>query len=140
MENITNNATENANVETAVETAVETKLNVETLDKKFLALGKSCKDIFTPQERETLRAEYRKRFDENWDKVITTSYLSTIRGVSTTGVVSYFAKDDKRVDDLASSIKAIGNGKPKMSEAEKAIAQLKKLGLSLDTIKTMLEK
>ena len=132
MENITNNATENANV--------ENKLNVETLDKKFLALGKSCKDIFTPQERETLRAEYCKRFDENWDKVITTGYLSTIRGVSTTGVVSYFAKDDKRVDDLASSIKAIGNGKPKMSEAEKAIAQLKKLGLSLETITAMMIK
>lgn len=93
------------------------------------------KDLFTIEQHNKFRNEYMRKFDEAWKGAITCSNIATIRGVSTSSVVSYLNHDLERCNHIAEAIEAIGSGKPKMSLADK----LKKMGVSKAQLMAMLE-
>lgn len=117
------------------------RFSAETLDNKFKE--KTFKDIFTAEEHDKMRAEYCKKFDELWNKGVNVASIATIKGVSTSAVISYVSNDVKRIrlENLHETINAIGAGKPKMSEEEKAFANLARtLGLTIEEVKAKFNK
>lgn len=94
------------------------------------------KDLFTIEQHNKFRNEYMRKFDEAWKAEISCANIATIRGVTTSSVVSYINHDlENRTAHIAESIEAIGAGKPKLSERDK----LRKLGYSDTLIDVMLK-
>lgn len=124
------------NTNTTVKTA---RLEASELDIKIsnATPALSFKDLFTIEQHNAMRNAYMKHFDEAWKGAVTCSNIATIRGVTTSAVVSFINHDlEHRTAHIAETIENIGSGKPKMSLADK----LKKMGVSKAQLQAMLEQ
>lgn len=128
MSNVTTEETANDNI---------TRLSSETLDQKLQTFGSASK-LLTDEDRVAFIKQAEERINSAWNAPLSCSVIATLRGVSTTSVVTYFNNDLVRTDDPATAIRLIGSGKPRKSNTDKLTSFMEKTGMSVEDVKKIL--